>query len=260
MSRNTRATCCLGAILIAALASSLFAADVAVLGRVTIISESAPIMLGEKTVATAKKGDVFDVMAIQGNFYGVLPSRGWVNKKHVRFEEGDAGKAADQAPDGKGHTVSGADTAPELRDPWQKDWTEFGKELGRSLASAKGPGMQLWEAVSKPFVGRTVQWRGAVRSVKAPEPGKEAGTVLVSMTPIRVTLPGGLAVTQDSLGLTPTRDEWKDWASLAKGAKVLFRTAIHPMDPLPAIVGWELAKGPGGFLTISTKGALLVKE
>ena len=76
-----RALLCAG-ILCAAVA----AGHAAVIGKATVTAEQAPVMQGKDTVLTAKKGDVFDVNEIAGDWYGVLPSRGWIHKANVRYE------------------------------------------------------------------------------------------------------------------------------------------------------------------------------
>ena len=56
------------------------------IGKVTVTAEQAPIMQGNETILTAKKGDTFDVSEAKGDWYGVLPSRGWIHKASVRYE------------------------------------------------------------------------------------------------------------------------------------------------------------------------------
>lgn len=57
------------------------------IGKVTITADEAPVLKGKETIATAKKGDVMDVTEIRGNWYGVLPHRGWIHSKYVKFEK-----------------------------------------------------------------------------------------------------------------------------------------------------------------------------
>jgi len=64
------------------------------IGKVTVTAEQAPIMQGKEVVLTAKKGDTFDVAEIKGDWYGVLPSRGWIHKANVRFEPNVAERPA----------------------------------------------------------------------------------------------------------------------------------------------------------------------
>jgi uncharacterized protein (TIGR03067 family) len=61
-------------------------AQAAVIGKVTVTAEQAPVMQGKEAVLTAKRGDVFGVTQIDGDWYGVLPSRGWIHKANVRYE------------------------------------------------------------------------------------------------------------------------------------------------------------------------------
>jgi len=56
------------------------------LGKVTVTAEQAPLMQGKETVLTAKKGDTFDVSGVKGDWFGVLPSRGWIHKGNVKYE------------------------------------------------------------------------------------------------------------------------------------------------------------------------------
>ena len=60
--------------------------DVATIGKVTVTAEQTPIMQGKETLLTAKKGQAFDVSEVKGDWYGVLPSHGWIHKANVRFE------------------------------------------------------------------------------------------------------------------------------------------------------------------------------
>jgi len=62
------------------------AAQGVVMGKVTVTAEQAPIVQGKETVLTAKKGAIFDVSEVKGEWYGVLPSRGWIYKANVRYE------------------------------------------------------------------------------------------------------------------------------------------------------------------------------
>jgi len=63
-------------------------------GKVTVTAEQAPVMQGKETVLTAKKGDVFDVSEFRGDWYGVLPSRGWIHKANVRYVVPELGDVA----------------------------------------------------------------------------------------------------------------------------------------------------------------------
>jgi hypothetical protein len=56
------------------------------IGKVTVTAEQAPIMQGNETILTAKKGDTFDVTELKGDWFGVAPSRGWIHKTNVRYD------------------------------------------------------------------------------------------------------------------------------------------------------------------------------
>jgi len=84
------------------------------IGKVTVTADQAPIVLGKVTVQTAKKGEVLEVTQINGAWYGVLPTRGWIHKSNVRYEPAPAARAIPAAGD-KGTTTpapGGAQTAP----------------------------------------------------------------------------------------------------------------------------------------------------
>jgi formylglycine-generating enzyme required for sulfatase activity len=61
-------------------------AHAAVIGKATVTADRAPIMQGDETLATAKKGDTFDVTKVKGNWFGLDPSQGWIHKSNVRYE------------------------------------------------------------------------------------------------------------------------------------------------------------------------------
>jgi hypothetical protein len=61
-------------------------AQAQVIGKANVTADQAPVMQGRETVLTAKKGDTFDVIAINGDWYGVLPSRGWLHKTNVYYD------------------------------------------------------------------------------------------------------------------------------------------------------------------------------
>ena len=61
------------------------------IGQLTVIAEKASIYRGKDVVGTAKKGDTFAVSAIKGDWYGVLPTRGWIHKKFIEYQpDGEA--------------------------------------------------------------------------------------------------------------------------------------------------------------------------
>jgi hypothetical protein len=62
------------------------AAPAAVIGKAVVTADQAPIMQGGKTIATAKKGDTFDVTGANGDWFGLSPSQGWIHKANVRYE------------------------------------------------------------------------------------------------------------------------------------------------------------------------------
>jgi len=76
-----RTTICLGIICVLSAA-----AHAAVIGKATVTADQAPVMSGKQTIATAKKGDTFDVTELKGDWFGVAPSQGWVHKSNVRYE------------------------------------------------------------------------------------------------------------------------------------------------------------------------------
>jgi len=55
------------------------------IGQLTVVAERASIYRGKDVVGTAKKGDTFTVSAIKGDWYGVLPTRGWIHKKYIEY-------------------------------------------------------------------------------------------------------------------------------------------------------------------------------
>ena len=58
----------------------------AVIGRAVVTADQAPVMSGKQVIATAKKGDTFDVTELKGDWFGVAPSQGWIHKSNVRYE------------------------------------------------------------------------------------------------------------------------------------------------------------------------------
>lgn len=54
--------------------------------RVIVTVDQAPIMQGKERIATAKKGDVFSATSVNGDWYGVLPSHGWIHKSNVQIQ------------------------------------------------------------------------------------------------------------------------------------------------------------------------------
>jgi len=76
-----RTAICLGIICILSAA-----AHAAVIGKATVTADQAPVMSGKQVIATAKKGDTFDVSEEKGDWYGVLPTRGWIQRANVKYE------------------------------------------------------------------------------------------------------------------------------------------------------------------------------
>jgi len=74
----------LGASLLCLLLTA--AVQAAGIGKVTVTADQAPVMSGKDVVQTARKGDVLEASEIKGDWYGVLPTRGWIHKSNVRFE------------------------------------------------------------------------------------------------------------------------------------------------------------------------------
>jgi hypothetical protein len=138
-------------------------------GTVTITKSKANITIGKDTVGTAAKGAVYQVTAIQGDWYWVEPAGGWVHRADVKFrpksaspgtDRGDAppdpraGKEGQTAPmegsqesprpaqptDGgpEGSTNAGGDQIPppEGRRPMHPG--DRGDRKGRPMPSAEG--------------------------------------------------------------------------------------------------------------------------
>jgi len=70
-------------VMVAVLAAT---GQAATIGRVIVTADQAPVIQGKETIASAKKGDALDVSEVKGDWYGVLPTRGWIHKSNVRFE------------------------------------------------------------------------------------------------------------------------------------------------------------------------------
>lgn len=56
------------------------------IGKVTVTADQANVMQGKNVLFTAKKGDTFEISEQKGDWYGLLPSRGWIHKANVRYE------------------------------------------------------------------------------------------------------------------------------------------------------------------------------
>ena len=81
------------------------AAGEEIIGRVTVTAKEAKIKRGREVIATAQEGDVLNVIEIKGNWYGVIPAKGWIYKKYVEHNSlGEDDKVAD-----KGETEEGDD-------------------------------------------------------------------------------------------------------------------------------------------------------
>jgi hypothetical protein len=63
------------------------------LGSVIVVKDQVPIQLGEKIIARARQGEELKVEEIKGDWYCVLPTRGWI---HVSFLQFQAPKPAEQ--------------------------------------------------------------------------------------------------------------------------------------------------------------------
>lgn len=64
-------------------------ADAQDLGGVTVTTDQAPIQKGEKVITRAKKGEELTVCDVKGDWYCVMPSRGWISGKFVQFHDRD---------------------------------------------------------------------------------------------------------------------------------------------------------------------------
>jgi hypothetical protein len=69
------------------------AVSAAVIGKATVTADQAPVLSGKQVIATAKKGDTFDVTEAKGDWFGVAPSQGWIHKGNVRYEPGASASA-----------------------------------------------------------------------------------------------------------------------------------------------------------------------
>jgi len=70
----------------------------AILGKVTVTADQAPVMSGKDLLMTVRKGESFDVIEVKGDWYGLSPSKGWIHKANVWFESATAGGSPSAAP------------------------------------------------------------------------------------------------------------------------------------------------------------------
>jgi hypothetical protein len=231
-------------LLCLAILSLAAAAHAAVIGKATVTAEQAQVMSGKQVIATAKKGDTFDVTEEKGDWFGVAPSQGWIHKSNVRYEPGSPGAVPE--PTG----------TLDLSRPWQRDWKEFAKAI--SPFTKRGAGD---EEVTVAFGGYAVEWTGAVTEIKQPEPGGNAGDVHLALDPVDVPIGGQGLIREDSVWLTPTKDQWPQWSGIRVGTKVVFRTRFEKggqFPPFRIFVGMGPNAGKA-FLCLYTTGAEIVR-
>lgn len=68
------------------------------LGVVRITTDQAPIQMGEKIIARVKQGEELPVCEIKGDWYCVLPSRGWMNAKLLEYRKPAVAKKQVEKP------------------------------------------------------------------------------------------------------------------------------------------------------------------
>ena len=127
---------------------------------------------------------------------------------------------------------------------WQKDWTEFGRKLARTLGIS---GATLRDA-DIPFAGKQVEWVGEVATISHPDAKQKYGSILMKMAPIRfflgeaphIDFTGGIlppaghsdpasseVLELNEISLTPENErEWKSWARCQVGTRAAFRTTL----------------------------------
>ena len=62
------------------------------LGTATVIMDQAPIQMGTKVIAEAKKGEELVVSEVNGEWYRVIPSQGWIHAKFIQFHKAATAK------------------------------------------------------------------------------------------------------------------------------------------------------------------------
>jgi S1-C subfamily serine protease len=72
-------------VLVAVSVRGTHATEAAVIGRAVVTADSAPILDKERVIATARKGDVLEVVQVSGEWYMVKPALGWVNRKNLTY-------------------------------------------------------------------------------------------------------------------------------------------------------------------------------
>jgi hypothetical protein len=102
-------------LLCLAIVSLAAAAHAAVIGKATVTAEQAPVMSGKQVIATAKKGDTFDVTELKGDWFGVAPSQGWIHKSNVRYEPAGPAPAPAPAPAATSASAPTVNPAPGAR-------------------------------------------------------------------------------------------------------------------------------------------------
>ncbi|MCX5772038.1 MAG: trypsin-like peptidase domain-containing protein [Candidatus Hydrogenedentes bacterium] len=72
-------------LILAVLCVPCLGVEAEVIGKATVTVDSAPIKDRDRVLATAKKGEVLDVVQVSGDWYQVNPTTGWVHRSQVRF-------------------------------------------------------------------------------------------------------------------------------------------------------------------------------
>jgi len=153
---------------------------------------------------------------------------------------------------------------------WQHDWGEFG-ELLISLTQTEASIEKVTESLNALLTDREVEWSGTVEEIVPP--GRNPNpTLVVGMEQLRVAVAGQEVADIDRLSLSPTDEEWKAWASIVVGAKVVFRTRLVKKDLFgkDAVVlflrfSGQMVSGPetgkpinAVWIVVNTSGAELV--
>jgi len=141
---------------------------------------------------------------------------------------------------------------------WTNDWTEFVKELTKEVTR----GNYFAGNVNTAFLGKSVEWTGAVKEIKRPTASDPKSSLIrVSMKAEELGLYSGKVIL-DQIVLNPATKEWDTWKSVSVGDRVVFRTTLDgglfpPECVLTKMDGMGVNAGKT-VAWINTKGGVLV--
>jgi len=142
-------------------------------------------------------------------------------------------------------------------EPWQRDWREFGKFLGK--LAKKG---ERTQGFTEPFIGKSVEWEGTVE-VNSVRRGSTGGSLWLYLG--RAEVPPEAAKPAEVKVWVEVSEQGRDaWVPVARPTRVIFRAVLgrsgRPRDAAVVLANRADPDGGASLVVVTASEGVLLRR